>query len=63
VSPYELWLVDTVGFLVVSLTPLAPTTLPFPLQQDFPSSAVSFCIYFHQVPAEASDDTGLDAKL
>ena len=34
VSPYEPRLVDSVGFLVVSLTPLAPTILPPSLQQD-----------------------------
>ena len=28
VSTYAAWLVDFVGFLVVSLTPLAPTIIP-----------------------------------
>jgi hypothetical protein len=39
VSPYEPRLVDSVGgVLVVSLTPLAPTLLPFTLPQDSPNS-------------------------
>ena len=36
---YEPRLVDSVGFLVVSLTPLAPKILLHPLPKDSPSSA------------------------
>ena len=39
VSPYGPRLVDSVGFLVVSLTILSPTILPPPLPQDSPGSA------------------------
>lgn len=48
-------LVGSVGFLVVSLTPLPPTVL---LPQDSPCSAsclaVGLCIRFHQLLDEAS---------
>jgi hypothetical protein len=37
-SPYEPRLVDSVSFLMVSLTLLVPTFLPSLLQQDSPSS-------------------------
>lgn len=39
VRSYENRLVDSVDILVVSLTPLASTILPPPLQQDSPRSA------------------------
>ena len=49
-------LVDSVGFLVVSLTPLAPPILPPPLPQDSPTSAeclaVGLCIYSHELLGE-----------
>lgn len=38
-SPWEPRLVDPVGFLMMSLTHLMPTTLPPPLLQDSPRSA------------------------
>ena len=58
VSPYGPRLVDSVGFLVVSLTPLAPTILPAWLLQDSPSSSyclsVGLCICFHPLLDETS---------
>jgi hypothetical protein len=39
VSPYGSRLVDSVGFLVISLTYLTSTILSPPLLKDFPSSA------------------------
>ena len=50
-------LVDSVGFLVVLLTPLAPTILPPPLLQDSANSkylAMGLCISFHHLLGEAS---------
>ena len=38
VGPYGPRLVDPVGFLVMSLTPLDPSILPLPLLQDSTSS-------------------------
>lgn len=53
VSSYALRLVDSMGFLVVSLTPLAPTILSPPLSQGSLRSAyclaVGFCICFYQL--------------
>jgi hypothetical protein len=37
VSPVGSRLIDSVGFLVLSFTPLAPSSLPSPLLPDFPS--------------------------
>ena len=42
VSSYGPKLVDYVGFLVVSLTPLIPSILPPPLLQDFPKLCLIF---------------------
>ena len=56
VSSHETTLVDSVGFLVMSLNPLTPTILPPLLLQVSPSSpkllAVSFCICFHHLLGE-----------
>ena len=61
VSNYGPKLIDSVGFLVVSLTPLAPTILFsfFALFVRIPQAppnclAVGFCICFHQRLGEAS---------
>lgn len=40
VSPFEPKIVEFVGFIVVSLTPLAPTTLPPHILQDPLSSTL-----------------------
>jgi hypothetical protein len=57
-SSYGLRLFDSSGFLMVSLTPLAPTFFPPSLPQDSPSSAeclaVGLCICFHLLLGEAS---------
>jgi hypothetical protein len=57
-SPHGSRLVDYVGFLVVSLAPLAPSSLPPPLPQDSSSSTqclvVRACISFLQLLGEAS---------
>jgi hypothetical protein len=58
VSPCGPRSVDSVGFLVVSLTSLAPSILHPSLPQDSLSSAyclaVGLCICFHQFLGEAS---------
>lgn len=59
VSPYDPRLADSVGFLVVSLSPLAPTILYPPLLQDSLSYGkrlfpVGLCICFHRLLDEAS---------
>jgi hypothetical protein len=61
VSPYEPRLVDSVGFLALSLTSLAPLILLPHLPQDSLSStyylAVGLCICFHLLLVETSDMT------
>ena len=51
VSPHWPMLADSVGLLVVSLTPLAPLILPTILPKDSLSSAyclaVGLCVCFH----------------
>ena len=61
VQSYEPWwtqVSDFVGFLVMSLTALAPTIFLPPLLQDSTSSTecltVGLCICFHQLLGEAS---------
>jgi len=61
-KPHGHRLVDYVGLLVVSLTTLAPSVLPPPLQQDSPQFYLMFdCGSLHQFPAVAgwslSDDS------
>lgn len=50
ISPHGPRIVGSIDFLVVSLTPLAPSILPPPLPQDYPSSTqcldVGLCISF-----------------
>ena len=56
--PYEPRFVDFVGFLIVSLSFLAPTIFPPLLQQDSLNSTkcvtVDLCICFHQLLDETS---------
>lgn len=51
VSRYEPWLVNSAGFLIMSLIPLTPKILPPSFQQDSPSSVqylvLALCICFH----------------
>lgn len=60
VSTYELGFgfVNSLGFAVVSLTPLTPAMFPCPLSQDSPMSAhglaVGICICLHQFLSEAT---------
>lgn len=58
VSPYVTMLVVSVGLLVVTLIPLAPTNHSLPLLQDSPVStsylAVGHCLRFHQLLGEAT---------
>lgn len=54
VNLYEPRFIDSVGFLVVSLTPLSPPILLPHLRQDSPSSTsscsnVGLCLTFHQL--------------
>ena len=43
-SPSEPWSVDSVGFLAVPLTPLAPTIIPPCLQKYFDLAAFNFTL-------------------
>jgi hypothetical protein len=61
VNPHGTWLIDSIGHLVVSLTPWAHSILSPTLRHDFRSSvrywAVTLCFYFHQLLKEASQET------
>lgn len=65
VSPYEPRLVDSVGFLVVFLTLLAPIILvPSSKGSQNPTQTVGVCICSHQLLVEASLMTrGLGTNL
>ena len=65
VSLYELRLVDSMGFLVAFLTPLALTILlPLPLQDSQALSNVWLWVCFHQFLNESSLMTvGLGTNL